>query len=133
MAGTCDICGKGRLSGNKVSHANNKIEEDVKTEHPERQSRRTARLACAHECMHPLHPFRQSQKGKLSIELLQSPAYSRPGFTSLLLPVSSNPRMIDHLISNDPRYSVTLATQSVTIIDNNASIRNSQLNLFISL
>ena len=24
MAGKCEICGKGRLSGNKVSHANNK-------------------------------------------------------------------------------------------------------------
>ena len=24
VAGTCDICGKGKLSGNKVSHANNR-------------------------------------------------------------------------------------------------------------
>jgi large subunit ribosomal protein L28 len=24
VAGTCEICGKGKLSGNKVSHANNK-------------------------------------------------------------------------------------------------------------
>ncbi len=24
MAGKCDICGKSRLSGNKVSHANNR-------------------------------------------------------------------------------------------------------------
>ena len=30
MAGTCDICGKGRLSGNKVSHANNKSKKSSK-------------------------------------------------------------------------------------------------------
>ncbi|HEX9135400.1 MAG TPA: 50S ribosomal protein L28, partial [Nitrospirota bacterium] len=27
MAGTCQICGKGRLSGNKVSHSNNKTKK----------------------------------------------------------------------------------------------------------
>lgn len=27
VAGTCQICGKGRLSGNKVSHSNNKTKK----------------------------------------------------------------------------------------------------------
>ena len=27
MAGTCEICGKGKLSGNQVSHANNKTKK----------------------------------------------------------------------------------------------------------
>jgi large subunit ribosomal protein L28 len=27
VAGTCEICGKGKLSGNKVSHANNKTKK----------------------------------------------------------------------------------------------------------
>jgi len=27
VAGTCEICGKGKLSGNKVSHSNNKTKK----------------------------------------------------------------------------------------------------------
>ncbi|HTP03762.1 MAG TPA: 50S ribosomal protein L28 [Nitrospirota bacterium] len=27
MAGTCEICGKGKLSGNQVSHSNNKTKK----------------------------------------------------------------------------------------------------------
>jgi large subunit ribosomal protein L28 len=30
VAGTCQICGKGALSGNKVSHANNKSKKSSK-------------------------------------------------------------------------------------------------------
>lgn len=30
MAGKCDICGKGKLSGNKVSHSNNKSKKSSK-------------------------------------------------------------------------------------------------------
>ena len=30
MAGTCQICGKGTLKGNKVSHANNKSKKTSK-------------------------------------------------------------------------------------------------------
>jgi large subunit ribosomal protein L28 len=30
VSGTCQICGKGKLSGNKVSHANNKSKKTSK-------------------------------------------------------------------------------------------------------
>lgn len=49
VAGTCEICGKGRLSGNKVSHANNKSKKVSK---PNVQSVKAVNAHGAHVRMH---------------------------------------------------------------------------------
>ena len=49
MAGKCDICGKGALSGNKVSHANNKTKKVSK---PNLQSIKAVSAHGAHVRMH---------------------------------------------------------------------------------
>ncbi len=49
MAGTCQICGKGALSGNKVSHANNKSKKVSK---PNIQSIRALSPNGSHVRMH---------------------------------------------------------------------------------
>ena len=49
MAGKCDICGKGKLSGNKVSHSNNRSKKSSK---PNVQSVKTVGLHGGHVRMH---------------------------------------------------------------------------------
>jgi len=49
VAGTCDICGKGKLSGNKVSHANNKSKKMSK---PNIQSIKAVSANGSHIRMH---------------------------------------------------------------------------------
>ncbi|NTW66527.1 MAG: 50S ribosomal protein L28, partial [Nitrospirae bacterium] len=49
MAGTCQICGKGALSGNKVSHANNRSKKISK---PNLQSIKALGPNGAHVRMH---------------------------------------------------------------------------------
>lgn len=49
MAGTCQICGKGALSGNKVSHANNRSKKISK---PNLQSIKVLSPNGAHVRMH---------------------------------------------------------------------------------
>lgn len=49
MAGTCEICGKGTLSGNKVSHANNRTK---KTSKPNIQSIKAEGPHGSHVRMH---------------------------------------------------------------------------------
>ncbi len=49
MAGTCQVCGKGALSGNKVSHANNRSKKISK---PNLQSIKALGPKGAHVRMH---------------------------------------------------------------------------------
>jgi len=49
VAGTCEICGKGKLSGNQVSHANNKTKKVSK---PNIQSIKAVGPNGAHVRMH---------------------------------------------------------------------------------
>ncbi len=49
VAGTCEICGKGKLSGNKVSHANNRTKKVSK---PNLQSIKAVGPHGAHVRMH---------------------------------------------------------------------------------
>jgi large subunit ribosomal protein L28 len=49
VAGTCDICGKGKLSGNKVSHANNRSKKFSK---PNLQPIRAVAANGSHVRMH---------------------------------------------------------------------------------
>jgi len=49
VAGKCDICGKGKLSGNKVSHANNRSKKMSK---PNLQSIKTVSDKGSHVRMH---------------------------------------------------------------------------------
>ncbi len=49
VAGKCDICGKGKLSGNKVSHANNKSKKMSK---PNLQSVKAVAAKGSHVRLH---------------------------------------------------------------------------------
>ena len=61
MANRCDICNKGRLVGNKVSHSNIKS-KTVQRPNLQARPRQDQRQHAAPARLHPLPPFRLRRK-----------------------------------------------------------------------